>query len=129
MEDKDEVLLTSDSCDHRGVLPAPVQGGHLLSSPNTVCLVGRDYLLSARPDKPFLNVWQVKRKEQSPLRLFTPGPVSAVSPSGPYLVAAVLEHINIWRVGTGSSARFCDHYQHCTTSQSPYCSLLVTTVT
>ena len=66
------------------------------SYPNTVCL-GRDYLLSAPPDKPLLNVRQANRSEQSPLRLFTPGPVSAmaVSPSGHYLVSAMEENINI----------------------------------
>ena len=67
-----------------------------------------------------LNVWQVNRLEQSPLRLFTPGPVSlmVVSPSGHYLVAVVDENINIWQVGTGTFLRVVTrHYQPVTILQ------------
>ncbi len=35
------------------------QGG--VSSPHTLSLVGEDYIISAQPDKPLLNVWQVRR--------------------------------------------------------------------
>eukprot|EP00090_Calanus_glacialis_P008952 TRINITY_DN17273_c0_g1_i1.p1 TRINITY_DN17273_c0_g1~~TRINITY_DN17273_c0_g1_i1.p1 ORF type:complete len:419 (+),score=165.14 TRINITY_DN17273_c0_g1_i1:45-1301(+) len=128
MEDKYEVLLTSDNS---GVVCNTTVWDHTTgsslhqfkgntSSPNTVCLVGRDYLLSAPPDKPLLNVWQVNRSEQSPLRLFTPGAVSAmaVSPSGHYLVAAVEENINIWQVGTGALLGVVTrHYQPVTVLQ------------
>jgi len=128
MSDKFEVLLTSDSSgqvcntsvwDHNTGSSLHQFKGNT-SSPHTVCLVGRDYLLSAPPDKPLLNVWQVNRSEQSPLRLFTPGPVSAmtVSPSGYYLVAAVQENINIWNVGTGALLGVVTrHYQPVTTLQ------------
>jgi len=112
MDDKFEVLLTSDSSgvvcnttawDYNTGSSLHQFKGNTTSS-NTMCLVGRDYLLSAPPDKPLLNIWQVNRSEQCPLRLFTPGCVSAmaVSPSGHYLVVAVEENINIWQVGTGS---------------------------
>jgi len=76
--------------------------------------VGQDYLLSAQPNKPLLNAWQVNRGEQLALRLFTPGPPTAmaVSPSGNYLVVAVQENINIWMVGTGELlAVVTRHYQ------------------
>ena len=69
---------------------------------------------------PLLNVWQVNRSEQTPLRLFTPGPVSAkaLSPSGLYLVAAVEEIINIWQVGTGALLGVViRHYQPVTVLQ------------
>jgi hypothetical protein len=32
-----------------------------VSSPHTLSLVGEDYIISAQPDKPLLNVWQVRR--------------------------------------------------------------------
>jgi pre-rRNA-processing protein IPI3 len=79
-----------------------------------VCLVGRDYLISGQPGKPLLNVWQVNKAEQLPLRLFTPGPVSAlaVSPSGSYLAAAVQEAVTVWQLGTGClMAVLSRHYQ------------------
>jgi len=128
MDDKYEVLLTSDSsglmCNTTvwdyttGSSLHQFKGN--TSSPNTVCLVGRDYLLSAPPGKPLLNVWQVNRSEQSPLRLFTPGPVSAmaVSPSGHYLVTGTQENINIWQVGTGALLGVVTrHYQPVTILQ------------
>ena len=34
----------------------------------------QDWLLSAPPDKPLLNVWQASKAEQAPVRLFTPAP-------------------------------------------------------
>eukprot|EP00092_Neocalanus_flemingeri_P017354 GFUD01018769.1.p1 GENE.GFUD01018769.1~~GFUD01018769.1.p1 ORF type:complete len:417 (+),score=147.99 GFUD01018769.1:39-1289(+) len=128
METKYEVLLTSDSSgmvcnmtawDHTTGSSLHQFKGNT-TSPNTACMVGRDYVLSAPPDKPLLNVWQVNRSEQSPLRLFTPGPVSAmtVSPSGHYLVAAVQENINIWQVGTGALLGVVTrHYQPVTVLQ------------
>jgi len=97
---------TTASCLHHW------KGG--TSAPGTVALVGEDYLLSGQHNKPLLNVWQVNRSEQLPLRLFTPGPPTAlaVSPSGNYLVVAVQENINIWQVCTGSLlAVVSRHYQ------------------
>jgi len=128
MDEKYEVLFTSErsgtpcnTCvwDHTtGSTLHQFKGS--TSSPRTVCLVGRDYLLSAPPDKPLLNVWQVNRSEQVPLRLFTPGAVCAmtVSPSGDYLVAAVQENLNIWQVGTGDLVCVVTrHYQAVTVLQ------------
>ena len=128
MEDKFEVLLTSDSsgivCNTTAWDYTTGSSLHQFkgntSSPNTVCLAGRDYLMSAPPDKPLLNIWQVNRSEQSPLRLFTPGTVAAmaVSPSGDYLVVAVEENINIWQVGTGALLGVVTrHYQPVTVLQ------------
>ena len=99
MEDNFEVLLTSVSwcaTPQCGITPRAPPCTSSRGTPPP-CLVGRDYLLSAPPDMPLLNVWQVNRSEQTPLRLFTPGPVSAkaLSPSGLYLVAAVEEIINM----------------------------------
>ena len=34
----------------------------------------QDWLLSAPPDKPLLNVWLASKAEQAPVRLFTPAP-------------------------------------------------------
>ena len=50
MEDKYQVLLTSDNS---GVVCNTTVRDHTTgsSSPNTVCLVGRDYLLSATPER------------------------------------------------------------------------------
>lgn len=122
---KHEVLLTSDSSGqlwnccvwdpNTGSTLTMYKGG--VSSPNSLCLVGEDYILSAQPDKPLLNVWQVNRSEQLPLRLFAPGRCGAlaVSPSGSYLLAAVEENITVWQLNTGRVCRvLSSHYQKVT---------------
>jgi len=122
MEGKYEVLLSGDTsgqvCNtaawdpNTGSCLHQWKGGS--SVPRSVCLVGQDYLLSGQPNKPLLNVWQVNKSEQLPLRLFTPGPVSALScsPSGNYLAAAVQESVTVWQVGTGSLLTVLSrHYQ------------------
>jgi len=117
-----EVLLTSDSVGQVCNTCAwdPVTGSSLhqwkggTSIPHSLSLVGSDYLLSGQPNKPLLNLWQVNRSEQVPIRMFTPGPVSAlaVSPSGNYLAVSVQENINIWQVGTGALLSVLSrHYQ------------------
>jgi len=122
MDEKYEVLLTGDSSGQTCNTSAwdPTTGSCLhqwkggASVPRSVCMIGEDYLVSGQPSKPLLNVWQVNRSEQMPLRLFTPGPVSslATSPSGSYLAAAVQESITIWQLGTGALlAVLSRHYQ------------------
>jgi len=121
-DEKYEVLLTGDSSGQGCNTSAwdPVTGSCLhqwrggASLPRSVCLVGDDYLISGQPNKPLLNVWQVNKCEQLPLRLFTPGPVTAlaVSPSGSYLAAAVQETVSVWQLGTGHLvAVLARHYQ------------------
>jgi len=82
--------------------------------PHTLALVGQDYLVSAQPDKPLLNVWQVHRNEQMSQRQFTPGKCCAlaVSPRGSYLVAAVEEKMSVWQTSTGRLWNvLSSHYQ------------------
>ena len=74
----------------------------------------QDWLISAPPDKPLLNVWQSSRAEQAPVRLFTPAPAQALSasPSGLYLAAATAETITIYLLSTGAVAGVVTrHYQ------------------
>ena len=107
MKDKFEVLVSSDgSCvavydDQTGNLLHQYKGGQTAS--RTVTWLGQDWLLSAGRDKPVINVWQVNKSELSPVRLFSPGPVSAMaaSPSGLYLVIATQENLNIYLVSSG----------------------------
>ena len=107
MKDKFEVLVSSDgSCvavydDQTGNLLHQYKGGQTAS--RTVTWLGQDWLLSAGRDKPLINVWQVNKSELSPVRLFSPGPVSAMaaSPSGLYLVIATQENLNIYLVSSG----------------------------
>jgi len=84
------------------------------SAAGTLTRIGADYLVSAQPDKPLLNVWQTHRAEQASLRLFTPGKCTALTapPSGKYLLAAVEEKISVWQVSTGRLWRvLAAHYQ------------------
>ena len=118
MKDQLEVLVLSDGS---GVVVYDSQTGNLLhqykggqTGSRTVSWVGQDWLLSAGGDKPLLNVWQVNRSEQASVRLFSPGPVSAMaaSPSGLYLVVATQENLNIYLISTGQLAGVVSrHYQ------------------
>ena len=49
---------------------------HFISTLFTVSIMTglQDWLLSAPPDKPLLNVWLASKAEQAPIRLFTPAP-------------------------------------------------------
>ena len=117
MRDKVEVLVSSDGA---GVTVYDSETGNSLhqykggrTGGGTVTWLGQDWLLSAG-DKPLLNVWQVNRSEQASVRLFSPGPVSAMaaSPSGLYLVIATQENLNIYLVSTGQLAGVVSrHYQ------------------
>lgn len=108
---KAEVLLTSEKRGQlwnlgifdpeTGTLLTTYKGNSTLS--HTVSVLGNDYILSAQPDKPLLNVWQINRNEQASLRMFTPGKCTALAchPKGNYLIAAVDEKISIWQTSTG----------------------------
>ena len=108
MRNKGEVLVSSESKgqmwntgvwdSETGTLLTSYKGGSTLI--RTLSMVGTDYMVSAHPDKPLLNVWQINRNEQMSLRMFTPGKCSALtcSPRGSYLIAAVEEKISVWQV-------------------------------
>jgi len=125
---KAEVLLTSEKSGQlwnlgifdpeTGTLLTSFKGNSTLS--HTVSLVGNDYILSAQPDKPLLNVWQTNRNEQASLRMFAPGKCTALaaSPRGNYIIAAVDEKISIWQTSTGRLWNVLSaHYQPVTCLQ------------
>jgi len=108
---KCEILMTGDAKGQMynlavwdpdtGTLLSIYKGGS--SSPNTCTMVGNDYIISAPPEKPLLNVWQINRTEQMGIRMFAPGKVSAMvsSPRGHYLCIAVQEQISVYQLSTG----------------------------
>jgi len=119
---KHEALLTSDNSGQLWNICVwdPETGSTLTtykgssSAPRTLSMIGADYIISAPPSKPILNVWQVNRAEQLPVRMIAPGRVRAMvaSPSGSYLLAATEENINIWQISTGKLLRVLSrHYQ------------------
>ena len=107
MRTKGEVLVSSEIKGQMwntgvwdpdtGTLLTSYKGGSTLS--RTLTFVGTDYMVSAHPEKPLLNVWQINRNEQMSIRMFTPGKCSALtcSPRGSYLIAAVEEKISLWQ--------------------------------
>lgn len=99
-----------------GTLLSSYKGGS--SASHTVTMIGSDYIISAPPDKPLLNVWQNNRNEQLSIRMFTPGKVSAMtcSPKGHYLLVAVQEQISIYQISNGRLwCVLSSHYQSVTT--------------
>jgi len=119
MKDKYEVLMTADTGGGLGVWD-PSTGNSLhqykggVTRANTATWVKQDWLLSAPPDKPLLNVWLGSKAEQAPVRMFTPAPTQALaaSPSGLYLAAATAETITLYLVSTGAVVGVVTrHYQ------------------
>lgn len=119
MKDKYEVLVSSDTSGALGVWD-PSTGNCLhqykggVTRANTLTWIKQDWLLSAPPDKPLLNVWLGSKAEQAPVRMFTPAPTQALSasPSGLYLAAATAETITLYLVSTGAVVGVVTrHYQ------------------
>jgi len=99
-----------------GTILSSFKGGS--SASHTVTMIGNDYIISAPPDKPLLNVWQNNRNEQLSIRMFTPGKVNAMtcSPKGHYLLVAVQEQISIYQISSGRLwCVLSSHYQSVTT--------------
>lgn len=83
------------------------------SAERTLCLVGRDYLVSAVPESPVINVWHLAQSRQA-RKMVVPGVVTslAVSRQGHYLVAAIENKLHLWQVCTGNLLRVLHgHYQ------------------
>lgn len=76
------------------------------STDKTLCLVGRDYLVSAVPGSPVINVWHLAYSRQAK-KMVVPGIVTAlaVSRQGHYLVAAIENKLHLWQVCTGNLLR------------------------
>lgn len=68
------------------------------SGPRTLCMLGSDYLVSAQPEKPVLQVWSLQRKDHK--HMVCPGKVTALaaSPDGSHCVAGIQEKIYVWQV-------------------------------
>ncbi|CAN8001743.1 unnamed protein product [Ixodes hexagonus] len=71
------------------------------SGPRTLCLLGSDYLVSAQPEKPVLQVWSLQRKDHK--HMVCPGKVTALaaSPDGSHCAAGIQEKIYVWQVSSG----------------------------
>lgn len=71
------------------------------SGPRTLCMLGSEYLVSAQPEKPVLQVWSLQRKDHK--HMVCPGKVTALaaSPDGSHCVAGIQEKIYVWQVCSG----------------------------
>jgi len=85
-----------------------------ICTPQTLSLVGGDYLISAVAGKPLLQVWALNSRQQFQIRMVCPGRVTAltVSPDGNYCVAGIEEKLHVWQVSTGNLLTVIGrHYQ------------------
>ncbi len=124
-----EVLLTSESSGQMCNLALwdPATGSSLRSykgnvtRSRTATLVGNSFLVSAQPSKPLLNVWQINRHEQRPLKYTTPGCLATLcaSPCGNYLVGTNEQKIYLWHTASGKLLRIISngHYQDITVTK------------
>lgn len=125
-DNKYEVLLTNDSSGQlwNSCVWDPLSGSTLttfkgsVSASGTTCYVKDSFVVSAQPSKPLLNVWQVNRHEQRPLKYTTPGQLNslATSPCGHFLAGSNQEKIYLWQISTGKLIRIVSggHYQKVT---------------
>lgn len=128
---KSEVLMTSDRSGQmwNACVWDPETGSALssfkgaVSSAGTLCVMGNTFLVSGNPDKPLLNVWQVNKHEQRPLKQTLPGVAGAlaVSPDSKakFLALSVNDRIYVWLTSSGTLASVMasgsgGHYQKVT---------------
>ncbi|XP_076806889.1 WD repeat-containing protein 18-like [Clavelina lepadiformis] len=73
------------------------------SSSKTLCQIKQEVLISALPKKAVLNVFEMNRRVQQPLKVAVPGVPNYLtsSPSGDYLAAAIGEKVFLWDVTDG----------------------------
>ena len=97
------------------------------SSPNTLCCLQNDYIVSALPKKSVLNVFEINRHNQQCYKIVTPGVVKSlcVSNDGIYISAGIGERILVWNAISGELlASLLKHYQDitqlCFTSDASY---------
>ena len=78
-------------------------------------MIGNTFLISSQTKQPLLNVWQLNKHEQKPLKYITPGILQslAASPCGHILVGTVEERIYVWQTSSGKLLRIINngHYQ------------------
>jgi len=78
-------------------------------------MIGNTFLVSSQTKQPLLNVWQLNKHEQKPLKYITPGILQslAASPCGHILVGTVEERIYVWQTSSGKLLRIINngHYQ------------------
>jgi len=122
-KEKLEVLLTSDSSGQMFNMCVwdPTTGTSLkiykgnTTRSKTCCIIGNTFLISSQVKQPLLNVWQLNKHEQKPLKYITPGNLQsmAVSPCGHILIGTVDERIYVWQTSSGKLLRIISngHYQ------------------
>jgi len=78
-------------------------------------MLGNTFLVSGQTKQPLLNVWQLNKHEQKPLKYITPGVLQslAASPCGHLLVGTAEERIYVWQTSSGKLLRIINtgHYQ------------------
>merc|ERR1712156_263056 len=81
----------------------------------TCCMLGNTFLVSGQSKQPLLNVWQLNKHEQKPIKYLTPGVLQslAASPCGHLLVGTIDERIYVWQTSSGKLLRIINngHYQ------------------
>jgi len=122
-EQRLEVLLTSESSGQMFNMAIwdPVTGTNLkiykgnTTKAKTCCMLGNTFLVSGQTKQPLLNVWQLNKHEQKPLKYITPCVLQslAASPCGHLLVGTAEERIYVWQTSSGKLLRIINtgHYQ------------------
>jgi pre-rRNA-processing protein IPI3 len=118
-----EVLVTSEASGQmwNTCVWDPTTGSALktykgsVTKPKTSVILGNTFLVSSQPTKPLLNVWQLNRHEQKPLKYTTPGVLQSIaaSPCGHFLTGTVEERVYVWQTSSGKLLRIITngHYQ------------------
>ncbi|KAH9499890.1 WD repeat-containing protein 18 [Bulinus truncatus] len=73
------------------------------ASPNTLCLLAGESILSASLSKPVIHFWNILKQNQKHHKIICGGKVSSlsVSPDNTYLAAGFDDKIHIWQINNG----------------------------
>lgn len=117
-----QVILSSEegskilARNHKGTILKTYQcnGNH---ASRTLCLLDREYIMSAQADKPFIHAWTVHGNGQIHMKMVIPGRASAlcVTPNSVYCMGGVNKQLLLWDVPSGNLiAVLGGHFQNIT---------------
>lgn len=120
-----EVLLVSEaSGQHYNIAVHDSKNGQTLSSfkggisqPGTLCLHKDQHVLSAVPNKPIIQAFEISRKAQNPVKIPVPGVVTSLvtSHDGALLAAGINNDVLVWELISGDLVSVLSrHYQKIT---------------
>nr|XP_039249599.1 WD repeat-containing protein 18-like [Styela clava] len=120
-----EVLMISESSGQSfNIATYNASNGQSISSfkggtslPRTLCQIKNEYIISAIPNKPVIQVYEISRKSQQSKKVALPGIISSltISNDGVLLAAGINNNVLVWELSGGILLSILSsHYQNVT---------------